>query len=162
MVKKNVLILQGIPGSGKSTWAKKFVTTRKRYKNWVIISRDGIRKMCGKYWYIKREDLISDIELLSIVSSLDFEYNVIIDATNVNAVNLYSIKDFLETKYNNNPDSELKVVIKYKLFEISPLNAYIRVLRRYLTGGIYTSFSVIKHFKVKLDLYKSQNIFKND
>ena len=41
-MKKKVLILIGIPGSGKSTWSTEFV---KENKDWVRINRDDFRFM---------------------------------------------------------------------------------------------------------------------
>lgn len=41
-----ILVLQGVPASGKFTWAKEFVSSR---LGWVIISRDSIRESTGNY-----------------------------------------------------------------------------------------------------------------
>lgn len=41
-----VIILRGVPASGKSTWARAFV---KQNRDFVIVSRDGIREMIGDY-----------------------------------------------------------------------------------------------------------------
>lgn len=76
-----MLVLQGCPASGKSTWAKEFVQDK---PNWVRINRDDIRLMCGKYWTPTREDLISKYEESMINIALAHNYNVIIDATNLN------------------------------------------------------------------------------
>ena len=40
--------------------------------------------MCGKYWVLSREDLISKYEESMINIALAHNYNVIIDATNLN------------------------------------------------------------------------------
>lgn len=76
-----MLVLQGCPASGKSTWAKEFVQDK---PNWIRINRDDIRLMCGKYWVPSREDLISKYEESMINIALAHNYNVIIDATNLN------------------------------------------------------------------------------
>ena len=49
-----LLILQGIPGSGKSTWARKFI--KDKSKSWIIVNRDAIRDMLGNYWIPSREN----------------------------------------------------------------------------------------------------------
>lgn len=43
---QEVYILRGVPASGKSTWARAFV---KQNRDFVILSRDGIREMIGDY-----------------------------------------------------------------------------------------------------------------
>lgn len=47
-----MIVLQGCPASGKSTWAKEFIKDK---PNWVIVSRDEIREGTGKYWVPSRE-----------------------------------------------------------------------------------------------------------
>lgn len=45
---QKVIILQGIPASGKSTWAREQALARP--KEVVIVNRDAIRDSLGKYW----------------------------------------------------------------------------------------------------------------
>lgn len=80
-----IIILQGPPASGKSTWAKEFITSEQNAnKDWVIVSRDAIREARGEYWIPKQEDYISDIEHTAVASAVKHKLNVIIDATNLN------------------------------------------------------------------------------
>ena len=76
-----ILVLQGPPASGKSTFARKFISEN---NHWVIVCRDSIRDSLGDYWVPNREDLVSKIERDSIASSIEMGWNVIIDATNCN------------------------------------------------------------------------------
>lgn len=76
-----MLMLQGVPCSGKTTWAKEFVQDK---PGWIRVNRDDIRLMCGKYWIPSREDLISKYEESMVNIALAHNYNVIIDATNLN------------------------------------------------------------------------------
>lgn len=80
-MKNKLLVLRGVPASGKSTWAKEFVAGK---KDWVIVSRDEIREATGTYWVPSREDYISDVEEFQIRSAIKNNLNVIIDATNLN------------------------------------------------------------------------------
>ena len=85
-----LFIMQGIPGSGKSTIARKLQeespTTR------VIVSRDAIRHARGVYWVPEQEKYISQVEYSEIVFALEFGYDVIIDATNLNEKTLQKWK----------------------------------------------------------------------
>lgn len=76
-----ILVLQGPPASGKSTFARKFISEN---KHWVIVCRDSIRDSLGDYWVPERENLVSKIERENIISAIQMGWNVIIDATNSN------------------------------------------------------------------------------
>ena len=75
-----LIVLQGLPGAGKSTWAKEWVnespTTR------IRVNRDDIRRMLGPYWIPQREDLVTLIETSMIELAMQNGYDVVIDATN--------------------------------------------------------------------------------
>ena len=81
-MKQQLLVLHGLPASGKSTFARKWVeenpTTR------VRINRDDIRRQLGPYFIGSREELVTTIERLSVFESLKAGYSVVIDATNLN------------------------------------------------------------------------------
>lgn len=77
-----LMILSGLPGSGKSTWAKIFVSEN---KDWVRVNRDDIRNMRGLYWIPKQEDMITDMENQCCIIAFQHGYNVILDATNLNS-----------------------------------------------------------------------------
>lgn len=71
----------GLPASGKTTWARKFVTEKPKER--VRVNRDDIRRMLGVYWIPSREKLVTEIENDMIISSLDKNYDVVVDATNL-------------------------------------------------------------------------------
>lgn len=79
--KQQLIVLQGLPASGKSTFAKKIV--EKNPKTYIRVNRDDIRHMMGSYWVPSREDLITIVENDIIISALCEKYNVIVDATNL-------------------------------------------------------------------------------
>ena len=78
---KRIIILRGLPASGKSTWAKEFVENNDGY---VRINRDSLRHMSGKYWIPEREGYITSIEKSAVESALDYGFNVVLDSTNFN------------------------------------------------------------------------------
>lgn len=115
---KKILVLQGVPASGKSTWAKEFI---KGKKDWVIVSRDNIRESTGEYWVPERENYITELEEYAIESALKNNLNVVIDATNLNPKTT--------SKWINLANKE-KVEIEFKMFKISYKEALERDTNR--------------------------------
>lgn len=118
-----ILVLQGVPASGKSTFARSLVLKDKSY---VIVSRDAIREARGEYWIPEHEDYISDIEEFEIRSAIKHSLNPIIDATNLNPKTI--------TKWKNLA-KELNVNIEFKMFEIDFTTALERDSKRERSVG---------------------------
>lgn len=108
-----VIILQGCPAAGKSTWAREFV---KGKKDWVIVNRDSIREGRGDYWIPEQEKFISELEVFHIRKALEYELNVIIDATNLNPTTLAKWDTIAK---------EFSAEVEIKAFDI-PLDEAIR------------------------------------
>lgn len=149
MKKLTLLIIKGLPASGKSSFAKKIV--KNHPKSWVRVCRDDIRKMLGKYWIPERENLVTSIEDHCVNKALIEGYSVIIDATNLNPkVNKKwnkLINNFNKSKTAIN--KELKVEIKYHSFHV-PLKVCIwRDWKRGLLGGRRVGTKVIRDFYKK-------------
>ena len=129
-----IIVLQGVPGSGKSTWAREFA---KEHKDYVIVCRDSIREATGIYWVPERENYISDIESDSVVKALDNGLNVIIDATNLNPKTIKKWEE-ISDRYH--------VMLEFKLFEISYDEAVKRDKERGERGGRSVGEDTIKYF----------------
>ena len=103
-----ILILVGIPASGKSTWSSDYV---RRNPDWVRVNRDDFRKMLknAQVCEPKIEDMVTDLMKATITKCLMRKLNVIIDNTNLKQK---YINDFIETfKYDADID--------YRVFDIS-------------------------------------------
>jgi predicted kinase len=132
---QKLLILQGIPACGKTTWAKKFVLENSTY---VRVSRDDLRRMRGKYWVPEQEDLITKWEHECIDIAVCSGYNVILDATNLNSKTLATIKNLVT------PWVEKGVLeIEYKKFDITLEEALARDSKR---GEEAVGEAVVKDF----------------
>ena len=103
-----LIILKGIPASGKSTWAKQWVEEDPKTR--VIVNRDSIRRGLGVYWVPGRENLVSDIEYCYVKSAMDWNYDICLDATNLNPIYLSQWIDLAK---------EFEYKIEYKKFDIS-------------------------------------------
>jgi predicted kinase len=81
MIKVEMLV--GIPGSGKSTYAKQVIS--KDPSNWVRINNDDLRAMMnGSVWSQDYEKMITDARNYLIRDALKRGKNVIIDNLNLN------------------------------------------------------------------------------
>lgn len=103
-----VLILVGIPASGKSTWSKQFVSDN---ENYVRLNRDDFRFMLKDKPMVspKEENIISKLMITSSKEFLKSKYNIIIDNTNCK---LSYINDFIK-ELTHLAD------IEFKVFDIS-------------------------------------------
>lgn len=103
---KKIIVLQGPPASGKSTWARE---TAKAGTPYVIVNRDSIRNARGEYWVPDQEDYISDIEEYGVRSAINRNLIPIIDATNLNPQTIRKWEKLAK---------ELDCEIEYKQFYI--------------------------------------------
>lgn len=77
-----ILMLRGLPASGKSTWAKE----RVKEGNWIRVNKDDIRAMLGVDFSRKTEALVVSIERKIVENALLSGFDVILDNTNLNPV----------------------------------------------------------------------------
>lgn len=78
-----IIVPVGIPGSGKSTWAKAEVA--KEPSNWVRINNDDLRAMMnGSVWSPDYEKMITEARNYLIRDALKRGKNIIIDNLNIN------------------------------------------------------------------------------
>lgn len=115
-----IILTRGIQGSGKSTWAKKWVeedpTHRVRWNN------DDFRRMLGPYWIPERENLVSIGMSDFIYYAIRFGYDIVIDNMNLNKKYWDSIQDRIND-YNCDifvDDPDKRYTLEFKdFFDIS-------------------------------------------
>lgn len=104
---KKIIILKGLPGSGKSTWAKEFVRTN---ADWKRVNKDDLRAMMDdSKWSGKREQYILATRDLLINRFLLDGYNVIVDDTNLNPKHEEHIKEMAKTITESGTPCEVEV-----------------------------------------------------
>ena len=76
--KLKLLILKGLPASGKTTFARELVS-----QGWKRVNKDDLRAMidCGK-WSKKNEEIVRISEELLVRNFIQQGYNVVVDDTN--------------------------------------------------------------------------------
>lgn len=123
MEKKKLILTRGIQGSGKSTWARKWV--EEDSINRVRINNDDIRNMLGKYWVTEREPLVSEIKQDIVTNAMSRGYDIVVDNMNLNPKEVKFWQDIVKQNNEVNPISKYPYEIEFKDFFI-PLEECIR------------------------------------
>lgn len=113
---KTVIILRGLPASGKSTYAKELVKANPgMYKR---INRDDMREMLDGYQFSKsNEKFVKKLRDWLIVEALRDGKHVIVDDTNLSQRNINRIND-LVNGYKKQTGEQVKVEVKEFTIEL--------------------------------------------
>ena len=108
MTDQTIIVLIGLPASGKSTYAKNFIADNPSYRR---VNKDSIREMINfSKWTNKGEALVQKIRDAIIHQMITSGYNVVIDDTNLQQIHIDNFKSIAEL-YN--------IDIKFKYFNVS-------------------------------------------
>lgn len=89
MVMNKVLILKGLPASGKTTWAKK-------QKGWKRINKDDLREMLDNgEWTPDNEEFVLKVRDKIITECMMSGHNVIVDDTNFSQKHISRISELV-------------------------------------------------------------------
>lgn len=120
-----IILTRGIPGSGKSTWAKQFVAEDPEHR--IRLNWDDMRNMMGPYWVPSREFVnkkMLQAALITIAYESDTIYTVVIDNMNLNPKGYSEYYHWLE-HYNSNKPADKICKIEFKDF-FTPVEECIR------------------------------------
>ena len=124
---KKLILTRGIPGSGKSTWAKAWVAEDPEHR--IRLNWDDMRNMMGPYWVPSREP-INKFMLWSGINSAAYctrPYDIVIDNMNLNPKDWKQYEDWIVT-YNqslNSEETKTQYVLEFKDF-FTPVEECIR------------------------------------
>ena len=124
-MKHELIILQGIQGSGKTTWAKTWVKEDPKHR--VRFNQDDIRNMFGVYWVPSREPLVKELHNSFLNKAMLEGYDIVLDNMNLNQKTLDEIKEIVEefNKWISLSPVDLHYDIKYQTFFDTPLEECI-------------------------------------
>lgn len=152
---REIILMVGIQGSGKSTWAKKYV---EEHENSIWISRDVIRKeIVGDGEYFSKEKEVWETFCNIIEKAVnDKKDHIVIDATHVNIASrrkvLYEVVSII-----NVSDYSLKIVV----MDTPLLTCMHRNEER--KGFAHVPLKVIKEYSQRFDTPTEEefDLFKN-
>ena len=105
-----IYVLAGIPGSGKSSWAKEFIS--KEPDRWVRVSNDDLRaQFNGSIWSASYENIIGKVRNSIILEALKNNRNVVVDNLNLDDKHWNDILKIGKSSYKN-------VIIEEKIFYV--------------------------------------------
>jgi len=124
-----IILTVGLPGCGKTTWAKQFIKKNPRF---IRLNRDDLRRSIfpdddepnGYKFSKEKEDIVSFVQFSTAKEAINRGFSVIVDDTNLNP------KTF--NKWNDLATSEKVLLKKHDMTDI-PLKVTLRrnQMRRY-------------------------------
>lgn len=88
---KSLIVLSGLPGSGKSTWSQKYLQENPRT---IWINRDHFRLMANGP-FGTNEDFVKKLEQHAIYEAAKLGYNIIVDSVNFDQGRLQDAIQFM-------------------------------------------------------------------
>lgn len=93
-----LILMRGLPGSGKTTWARDWMTYRSNCPT-IRINRDDLRaSMFGQYT-IDHEEFVKRVSMSIAREAFERNYDVIIDDTNLPETTIERWRDFVHAQH---------------------------------------------------------------
>lgn len=120
-----IIVCQGLPASGKSTWAKKWVSEDPKHR--VRFNRDDVRNMLGTYWVPSREFIIDSVYDSFMNEAMMAGYDIVLDNMNLNKKTINEIIKYVEdfNRWISLSPMNINYTIEYKQFFNVPLEELI-------------------------------------
>ena len=146
---QEIIILKGIPASGKSTWAKDML--HKNPGKYKRLNKDDFRGMLdNSKWSPENEKFVTDLRDHIVAHSLKNDLSIIVDDTNLNTKHENKIHDIAQHYANT---SQNPVSFQVKWFHIEKKEAIERDKGR--IGNAQVGVKVIE------DMFSSYSKVKN-
>jgi predicted kinase len=148
---RHLIITKGLPGAGKSTWARAWAEEKPSER--IRVSRDDIRNMFGKYWVPQREGLVTEAEWTMVQAALVAGYDVCVDATNFHKKTPNSIEMIRGLVFQATGEH---ITVEEKVFN-TPLEECIRRDSLRSVGNGHVGEKVIRDFHDKYYAVADEN-----
>ena len=160
---KKLILTRGIPGSGKSTWAKAWVAEDPEHR--IRLNWDDMRNMMGPYWVPSREPINKHMLWagLNMAAYCTRPYDIVIDNMNLNPKDWKQYEEWI-TNYNqslNSEETNTQYVIEFKDFFISLDECIRRDAMRPNPIGEKTIKDIWRHYKHFIQTTEVENVVNN-
>ena len=119
---KKFIIVRGIQGSGKSTWAKHWIKEDPEHR--MRFNNDDVRNMLGPYWCTAREPVVKELKESFLKICMSKGMDIVVDNMNLNPKEQL----FLENIVNVHNTAVLEGIFKgEELYEIEYKDFFIPV-----------------------------------
>lgn len=145
---QQLLVLQGLPASGKTIWAKKLLDLEPG--KWKRVNKDELRRMldAGR-WSNSNEQFIDKIQDILIRQALNTGLNVVVDNTNLRAKTITHLASFANST----------TVVEFKFFDTPLEECLLRDSNRLNSVGSAVIRDMWQRFlKNREHLYPSQQV----
>jgi predicted kinase len=146
----NLILLMGIPGSGKSTWAKEYVF--KCDASYTIVSSDDIRKqLTGDINDQSKNSEVWEVVFNQVTGGLKNRRNIILDATNVRT-------DLRRVLVRQLPECNRYI----KLFPVDKSSAKQRIAKDLAKGVVRSEVPDMIIEKMHASFQESQSVLSDE
>ena len=121
-MKPKVIILQWLPASGKSTFAKEHC---QKYPNFIRVNKDDIRAMMANDFSKPREEIVLSMRDQAIKSAIENWFWVVVDDTNFEQKHIDRIKELSNEVEIKLFDTPLSVCIERNKNRENPVPQYV-------------------------------------
>lgn len=160
---KKLILTRGIPGSGKSTWAKAWVAEDPEHR--IRLNWDDTRNMMGPYWVPSREPINKHMLWagLNMAAYCTRPYDIVIDNMNLNPKDWKQYEEWITT-YNqsmNSDETNTQYVLEFKDFFISLEECIRRDSMRSNPIGEKTIKDIWRRYKHFIQTTEVENVVNN-
>lgn len=128
---KKVLILKGIPASGKSTYARKLLEDKNQ--NWIRVNKDDARtQYFNGTWTLAREGFIVHMRNVVIRHAITEGYNIVVDDMNLELKHEERIRKIVDSmnELGSKIDGYDQYLVEIKKFDVDVETAIMRDAER--------------------------------
>ena len=160
---KKLILTRGIPGSGKSTWAKAWVAEDPEHR--IRFNWDDMRNMMGPYWVPSREPINKHLlqSTLNVAAYNQQPYDIVIDNMNLNPKDWKFYTDWITT-YNQSAHSHNANVmyqLEFKDFFIPVEECIRRDAMRNNPIGEKTIKDIWRRYKYFIQTHEVEKLVEN-
>ena len=125
METRKLILTRGIPGSGKTFWAKAWSLEDPEHR--IRLNWDDMRNMMGLYWVPSREPVNKALLRAGLFAAMGDSqgYDIVIDNMNLNPKNWKEYEDIIR-RHNAMSGSKIHYTLEFKDFFDTPLEECIK------------------------------------